>query len=95
MSSDVYAAVKRFYEDPLVVARYASNDELTRGEKVILERYGDQIARADLLDIGVGAGRTTPYLMEASAAYTGIDYSEAMLERCRAKWPRARLLWCD
>lgn len=95
MSSDIFAAVKRFYEDPVVVARYASNDELTRGEKAMLKRYSDEIAGANLLDIGVGAGRTTPYLMEASAAYTGIDYSEAMLGRCRAKWPQARLLWCD
>jgi ubiquinone/menaquinone biosynthesis C-methylase UbiE len=48
-----------------------------------------------ILDIGVGTGRTTPYLSQVAGEYVGIDYSEAMIARCREKFPGLRLIHAD
>ncbi|WP_394752355.1 class I SAM-dependent methyltransferase [Crenothrix sp.] len=41
----------------------------------------------EVLDIGVGGGRTTPYLSSDNRQYSGVDYSSAMTEVCRKKFP--------
>src|SRR5206468_7672141 len=48
-----------------------------------------------ILDIGVGGGRTTPYLAELSRHYVGIDYSEEMVRACRSRYPGQRFELCD
>jgi len=48
-----------------------------------------------ILDIGVGGGRTTSHLLRLSTDYTGIDYSDLMLARCRKKYPGVRFLLMD
>jgi SAM-dependent methyltransferase len=40
-----------------------------------------------ILDLGVGGGRTTPYLSEIASHYVGIDYAEEMIRVCRTKFP--------
>ena len=39
-----------------------------------------------ILDLGVGGGRTTPFLSRRASRYVGLDYSSSMVERCRAKF---------
>lgn len=39
-----------------------------------------------MLDIGVGAGRTTHYFAHLTKEYVGIDYSENMIKVCREKF---------
>jgi SAM-dependent methyltransferase len=41
----------------------------------------------DILDLGVGGGRTTPYLSELANKYVGLDYAEGMVEACRRRFP--------
>jgi SAM-dependent methyltransferase len=41
----------------------------------------------DILDVGVGAGRTTAFLAPQAGRYLGIDYSTAMIEACRRRFP--------
>ncbi|HEX8097379.1 MAG TPA: class I SAM-dependent methyltransferase, partial [Pyrinomonadaceae bacterium] len=48
-----------------------------------------------LLDIGIGGGRTTKYLLEISKDYTGIDYTPGCVEAARKKYPEARILCRD
>lgn len=95
MSSDPFAVNKDFYATAKVVSHYASATALEKSEKKILGRHKAFLGRAELLDIGVGAGRTVPHLRARSAGYTGIDYSQPMIDRCRKRFPDARLLCCD
>ncbi|UHA71857.1 MerR family transcriptional regulator [Paenibacillus sp. 481] len=44
------------------------------------------------LDLGIGTGNLSGRFVEAGASMTGVDQSEAMLERCQQKWPHIRLL---
>ena len=46
-----------------------------------------------ILDIGVGAGRTTQLLRAISRDYVGIDDSPAMVEMCRAAHPEAHIIF--
>jgi SAM-dependent methyltransferase len=40
-----------------------------------------------ILDLGVGAGRTTPFLSQLASRYVGLDYSKTMIQVCQAKFP--------
>jgi SAM-dependent methyltransferase len=42
---------------------------------------------SDVLDIGVGGGRTTPALSARAGRYVGIDFAPAMVEACQARFP--------
>lgn len=48
-----------------------------------------------ILDLGVGGGRTTPYLSAIAKRYVGADYSNAMVEACMQRWPNLEFLHCD
>jgi SAM-dependent methyltransferase len=43
---------------------------------------------ATVLDLGVGGGRTAGPLSRIASRYVGLDYSEGMVEACRARYPR-------
>jgi SAM-dependent methyltransferase len=98
-SSGPLAAVRdgnrRHYERRSTGARYAKKSGLQRAENEILGRYMDEIAGGRILDVGVGGGRTTPVLLQLSWDYVGIDYSCAMIERCRQRYPRAEFQAVD
>jgi len=49
----------------------------------------------DLLDIGVGAGRTVEPLRAITKRYVGIDFSPRMVELCREKYPTDRFMAAD
>lgn len=71
------------------VARYwaSYSDNLLYGEQLILQSLHGQLACADFADIGVGGGRTTGHLADKVRSYTGIDYSQPLVEACRKKYP--------
>jgi SAM-dependent methyltransferase len=78
---------RRHYERRSVGARYARKSELQTAEAAILRRYEPEISGGRILDLGVGGGRTTPFLLELSSSYVGVDYSLEMIERCRGRFP--------
>ena len=78
---------RRHYETGVVAARYATRSGLQPAEASILEQYHHDIAARRILDIGVGGGRTTPFLLELSSNYIGVDYSREMVEHCRRRFP--------
>jgi len=45
-----------------------------------------------VLDIGVGGGRTSPYLARNASRYAGIDYASEMLRVCRERYPQWEFL---
>ena len=75
------------WTDPRIVDSYAAADGLTAAETAALDRVRDRCKGGKILDVGVGAGRTTAALRALSKDYQGVDYSEAMVALCRLKFP--------
>jgi ubiquinone/menaquinone biosynthesis C-methylase UbiE len=73
------------YDAPEVAAHYATLDYLTPCERVLFETYIPK--GSAVLDIGVGGGRTTPYLANRASRYVAVDYAPAMVKACEAKFP--------
>jgi SAM-dependent methyltransferase len=90
---DPHTANRRIYSAPEVAAHYAALEYLTPCERFLFDRYiTPQMA---ILDVGVGGGRTTPYLSKDASSYVGVDYSEEMVRICRNKFPQLRFLVAD
>ena len=69
------------------VARSYLDEKLTRLEVMTLLRCQPAIVRKDILDIGVGTGRTSIYLAPLASTYQGIDYSPSMVRHMQANRP--------
>jgi len=78
-----------------IVDYYATTNELTPGEHALFERFRAEISGKVVLDIGIGTGRTTPYLQARAAEYVGIDYSPEMIDKAKQLHPGATLFECD
>ena len=65
------------------------------GEQAAFGHVAPKVRSRSILDIGVGAGRTTGLLQALSTEYVGIDYTAAMVGACRASHPQARILHMD
>jgi len=94
-SDEMFLRNKMHYEVPGRAEIYARKTSLHKAEEVIFAHLAGKMRGQPVLDIGVGQGRTTPYLRALSDLYVGIDYSANMLNACRAKYPDAALLLCD
>lgn len=70
-----------------IAQEYAREREPFPAEASILDSLAAEIRQASLLDIGVGAGRTTAFLPAACREYVGIDYSSAMLNVAIKQFP--------
>jgi SAM-dependent methyltransferase len=71
------------------VDAYATREGLEAVERVVLDLVLDEIRERPILDLGVGGGRTTPWLRAISADYLAIDYTPEMVAACRARYPDA------
>ena len=60
---------------------------IDRGERLIINEIADEMRSQPILDIGVGAGRTTWILRLLSADYIAVDWSPEMVEVCRGERP--------
>lgn len=67
------------------VAFYEGLTELQLCERYAFSKF--ILPRVSVLDVGVGAGRTVPYLSSDQRRYVGVDYSTLMIESCRKKYP--------
>lgn len=74
-----------------VAEEYAREHEPFPAEASILGYLAAELRDARLLDIGVGAGRTTAFLPAACREYIGVDYSRAMLEIATRHFPETDL----
>jgi ubiquinone/menaquinone biosynthesis C-methylase UbiE len=83
------------YANAKIVAWYDKLDSLFPAERKVLEKLTPLIKDKKLLDIGIGGGRTTKFLLQISKNYTGIDYSPASIETAKRKHPAAALYCCD
>ena len=86
---------RRRWSRPAAVRAYHGREGLFRAEEVILGMLGEEFRNRKILDVGVGAGRTTPHLLQISDQYVGIDYSSAMIESCKSRYPAVDFRVCD
>lgn len=80
---------------PEIALEYAHEQTPVPAESAILNQLKDAHRQASLLDIGVGAGRTTAFLTSACKDYVGIDYSQAMINIATARFPDTELYQQD
>ncbi len=86
---------KRAYASAKIVGWYDGLAFIYKTEAVLLERLRPDIKNKKLLDLGIGGGRTTKFLLEVSRDYTGVDYTPACIDTAKRKYPEANLLCGD
>jgi SAM-dependent methyltransferase len=77
------------------VVRYYDSQALTTAEVVTFLRHADALVGRRILDLGVGAGRTTHHLAAVASDYVGVDLSPAMLEIARRRFPGVSFVQAD
>ncbi len=75
------------YQRRATVREYSRFTTLHPPEISIFSHHRQDLAGADVLDLGVGAGRTSPHLDEVAGSYLGVDYASAMIAACRVRFP--------
>jgi SAM-dependent methyltransferase len=85
MSKNDQEVNRLIYARPEVAAVYAAMAGLTPCERLLFDTY--LRPGMAILDLGVGGGRTTPYLSRIASHYVGVDYSEEMVHVCKSKFP--------
>ncbi|XZF12580.1 class I SAM-dependent methyltransferase [Chitinophagaceae bacterium MMS25-I14] len=75
------------YNKPDVVQQYTSLKNLFPPEAVLFQLLDDKLADMDILDIGIGGGRTTRHLIHKAKSYTGVDFAASMITYCRQAFP--------
>ena len=73
------------YEDQQIVESYKSSHYLTAAESSIINTFKDFFA-GKILDIGIGAGRTTFYFAPLAQSYSGMDFSGRMIDFCKKEF---------
>ena len=91
MKEDVTYINQRIWFAEDIALEYAREQTPVPAETAILHQLGDTLQHASLLDIGIGAGRTTAFLAPACNQYVGIDYSQAMIDIATARFPNLPL----
>jgi ubiquinone/menaquinone biosynthesis C-methylase UbiE len=79
---------KHTWESEDIVKAYTDHFYLWKPEETILSDLKSQLQNMKMLDIGVGAGRTTHYFAHLTKEYVGIDYSKNMIKLCRERFQK-------
>jgi SAM-dependent methyltransferase len=92
MSTELDRINRSVWGSPRVLQIFARRDGWTDpGEALVMQRLADEARGRSILDIGVGAGRTLPYLRSLSGDYVAIDYLDEMVRLTRSRFPSARV----
>lgn len=86
---------QKTYAKAKVLDYYDGLDELFPAEKILFKKLSAKIQNSKVLDIGVGGGRTTKYLLPLSSDYTGVDYVPQFVERVKRKYEDGNFLCGD
>lgn len=92
---DMSATNLRIYQDASRARWYGTLSELTAAEEAGFALTAAAWRGGDVLDLGIGGGRTVMALAEAARSYVGVDYSDAMLAVARARYPKLDLRQAD
>jgi SAM-dependent methyltransferase len=74
---------------------YDASRGLYASEAMALLKYQATFAHRDVLDMGVGTGRTTAYLASLARRYVAVDYSPVMVQHLRAAMPHIDVRQAD
>ena len=91
---DLFDAWARSYDETIE----SSDAYPFAGYEEILERIASTcrpISGLRILDVGIGTGNLAQRLTAPDAEVWGLDFSDEMLEQCRAKLPGAHLIQAD
>jgi SAM-dependent methyltransferase len=92
MFADLNDLNQRFYKNRSIADWYATKDFILQEEQTFLDAHGTEVLDGkSILDIGIGAGRTTRFLLPRAARYVGVDYSPEMIATARTRFPEATL----
>jgi SAM-dependent methyltransferase len=64
---------------------------IDQGEARVMDRIAGEVRGQPILDLGVGGGRTTPYLLSVSEDYVAVDYLAEMVSLTRSRYPGVRV----
>lgn len=79
---------KILYDTEDISGDYAARDYIDPAEKALICMLGEKLSGMDMLDMGVGGGRTTKYFAPLVKSYLGADYAPSMIKACRQKYGR-------
>lgn len=92
MPAELDSLNQRFYQSRAVADWYATKDFIFPEEQAFIDRHGDEaLVGKHMLDIGIGAGRTTRFLLPKAGGYVGVDYSPDMIAAASKRFPQATL----
>jgi len=86
---------KGVYASAHIMESYSNLDFILKSEESILRKISPIIKNKKILDIGIGGGRTTKFLLKISRDYTGIDYSAQAVQIAKNKYADVSILCCD
>ena len=82
---------KNIYNHVRISKDYARRDYLDKAEAQIIEELKDVLPKLNMLDMGVGAGRTTRYFLPLASSYIGADYASNMIAECKKKFKSKKI----
>lgn len=88
---DIASLNKDFYLSKSAAAWYAEKEFVMPEEQAFLRDYEALLKGAALLDMGIGAGRTTRFLLPLAGDYRGFDYSDEMVRAAAARFPGVKI----
>jgi len=77
---------KILYNSESISDEYAKRDYLEGAESAIIKKFGSKFKEMNMLDMGVGGGRTTKYFAPLAKSYIGADYAPNMIAKCKVKY---------
>jgi ubiquinone/menaquinone biosynthesis C-methylase UbiE len=86
---------QKTFRNVSVAEHYVGMTTLFPPEARALEKIRNVVRGRPIMDVGVGTGRTTPYLMDLSTEYIGLDYSPEMIAKCCTQFPGVRFEVAD
>lgn len=76
------------FSDSEIVGQYSAKNSFVFGEARVFKDMEYRITGGDVLDIGVGGGRTTPFFLALKPRrYVGVDYAPNMVASCKELYP--------
>jgi ubiquinone/menaquinone biosynthesis C-methylase UbiE len=79
---------RELFDQSAAVETYRERSGLTPCERYLCEKH--IVRGSSVLDVGVGTGRTSTELSARAGDYIGVDYSPAMVETSRERFPELR-----
>lgn len=88
--TDIETLNRHYYSSEATAKWWAMKKFVLPEEQSLLSDYGNEIKGKNILDVGIGGGRTTRLLLSIAGNYTGIDYSSEMVAEAQSLFPGVR-----